>query len=208
MSDTPIWYEQPSEHTFSDEEAARLVEKRLRRPPSNKQHERILRNLIERDGEVDDCALGSILTAVDALFFDGKLSGRVRWEWSNHNRYQTETIGHTALRCCADGSGIETLIVLSQPILGSGLYDRRLLLSAFLHELVHCYLFIMCGFDARIQGGHTDGFERIVAVIDTWVGRGYLRLCSFKADLDLFRHPVSMFQEHEYHVCNPNLGRF
>lgn len=77
--------------------------------------------------------------------------------------------------------------MLSQPILRNPAFDRRLLLSTFIHELIHCYLFINCGFEARIQGGHTEGFLRIARVIDGWVGEGFLGLCHVKADLDAFR---------------------
>ena len=189
MSDTPIPYDSSSsyDHTLTDEQAARRVESHFRHFPRDGKPERILHGLIRRDhGEVDDDALASILKYADQVFFDGALAGRVMWEWSDDNRYQTDLIGTTALRRCRAREGFETLIVLSEPILRSGKYDRTLLLSAFLHELVHCYLFIMCGFGARLEGGHTDGFERIVTVIDNWVGRGCLRLCNFKANLDHF----------------------
>lgn len=136
---------------------------------------------------MDDYALAGILTTADTLFFDGVLSGRVQWEWSSQARYRTELIGTTALRRCIDRDGFETLIVLSDPILTDQRYDRRLLLSAFLHELIHCYLFIQCGFEARMQGGHTEGFHRIAGIIDGWVGEGHLRLCNMKANLDHFR---------------------
>lgn len=208
LSDTPTWYKQQCANTLSDEQAADLVEHRIYHPPSNKRHARILESIIRRDkpldnDEIDNAALDSVLAQADVLFFDGKLSGRVTWEWSDHDRYQAQTIGHTALRCCTDRTGIETLVLLSRPILRSGRYDRRLLLSAFLHELVHCYLFIMCGFDARVQGGHTEGFERIVMAVDAWVGKGYLRLCSFKADLHHFvkdghRQPEMLYQPTEW----------
>jgi len=143
--------------------------------------------LIKRDDPLDDVALDSILTTADSVFFHGALSQRVKWEWSSDDRYRTELIGTTALRRCTNREGFETLIVLSQPILKNPLYDRRLLLSAFLHELVHCYLFIQCGFGARTEGGHPQGFRTIVEIIDNWVGGGYLSLCNMKANLNHFR---------------------
>jgi hypothetical protein len=192
MSDTP--FEQRPDNTlnYRDEEAARRVEYHFSRLPSHSKHERILRKLIKRDdpldeGTLDNRALEGILTAADSVFFDGVLSGRVQWEWSSLDRYRTELIGTTALRRCSDRDGFETLIVLSEPILTDPKYDRRLLLSAFLHELVHCYLFILGGFEARAQGGHTKGFHRISEIIDNWVGGGYLSLCNMKANLNHFR---------------------
>lgn len=85
--------------------------------------------------------------------------------------------------------------MLSEPILKSEKYDRRLLLSAFLHELIHCYLFIQCGFEARRERGHTKGFHIIAGIIDKWVGEGYLSLCSMKANLDYFRRDVGREME-------------
>lgn len=210
MSDTP--YEPQYGNTFTDEQAARRVESHFHRRPRTQKHERnerILRKLIQRDdplddSEVDDNALFSVLTAADSIFFGGVLAGRVKWEWSSHERYKIETIGSTALRCCVDRPGFETLIVLSSHILRDPRYDHRLLLSAFLHELVHCYLFISCGFDARFQGGHTEGFERIVNIIDSWAGRGHLRLCNFKADLDYFvkaRYQTPILQHPSFDRC-------
>ena len=177
--------------TCSDYEAASRVRSQIRRNPPDGQHERILRRLIDSREPIkrDDVkALDSALTAADVLFFDGSLKGRVRWDWSHPEevRYQSELIGTTALRPAQQG-GYETLIVLSDPILNSSRYDRRLLLSTFLHELIHCYLFILCGFDARSKGGHTAGFHLIAKIIDKWVGPGYLGLCNMKANLNHFR---------------------
>lgn len=179
----------------SDREAACSVKscfKSLATHGHNK-HVRYLRTLIESPVDLDDQALDSILIGADAVFFDGALSGRVRWEWSHPSqlRYETELIGTTALRPASPplGYGYETLIVLSRPILCNPDYDRRLLLSAFLHELVHCYLFIRCGFEARIKGGHTEGFHSIAELIDAWVGACgvNIQLCNMKANLDHFR---------------------
>jgi hypothetical protein len=175
--------------TYSDEEAAGWVDSHFRRLLPHGKYERRLRCLIDSREPIDNDALDSILTATDFVFFDGALKGRVRWEWSDssQSRYRTELIGTTALRHAQRG-GYETLIVLSSPILKDPKYDRRLLLSAFLHELIHCYLFICCGFHARMKGGHTYGFHVIAKIIDNWVGPGLLRLCSIKADLDYFRN--------------------
>ncbi|KAG0652006.1 hypothetical protein D0Z07_0924 [Hyphodiscus hymeniophilus] len=176
----------------SDDEAASRVKYHIRRHPPHGKHERILRRLIEGNGPIDRSdveALDSALTAADVLFFDSQLKGRVRWDWSHPDepRYENELIGTTAIRDAQQG-GFETLIVLSDPILNNPDYDRQLLLSAFLHELIHCYLFILCGFDARVKGGHTKGFHDIAEIIDTWVGSGYLRLCNMKANLNHFRN--------------------
>jgi len=190
LSDTRFEHEQPN-HTLSsrDLEAAGFVLHHMERQ-RHRNHEDILKGLIKRTGRIDDLddkALDGILTTADSVFFAGTLKGRVQWEWSSQDRYHNELIGTTALRRCSDRDGYETLIVLSAPILKS--YDRRLLLSAFLHELIHCYLFIRCGFEARMQGGHTDGFHRIARAIHDWVEEwhpGYLDLCNMKANLNRF----------------------
>jgi hypothetical protein len=216
MSDTPFeQHAHTNTLTYRDEEAARRVEYHFKRLPSHRKHKRYLRTLIKRDdplddGDLDDNALDSILTTADSVFFDGALSGRVQWEWSSQDRYRTELIGTTALRRCIDRDGFETLIVLSEPILKDPKYDRRLLLSAFLHELVHCYLFILCGFEARTEGGHTKGFHAIAKIIDDWVGEGYLSLCNMKANLNHFRKdrparvvdPRMEMRRHGHEGCN------
>ncbi|KAI6710589.1 hypothetical protein JHW43_006884 [Diplocarpon mali] len=215
MSDTPPYEHESSHHTltYRDSEAARRVEYTFKRLPSHRKHERILRKLIKRDdplddGSIDDDALASILNGANYVFFDGVLSGRVQWEWSSQDRYCTELIGTTALRRCTDRDGFETLIVLSRPILRDPRFDRRLLLSAFLHELIHCYLFILCGFEARKERGHTQGFHAIAEIIDTWAGPGYLSLCNMKANLNHFRKDflvdrgVAAFQRHDHQGCN------
>ncbi|KAH8679900.1 hypothetical protein BGZ60DRAFT_525097 [Tricladium varicosporioides] len=200
LSDTP--YEHQYDYTScTDKTAADLVERHFRQVPHGRKrertkHERILRRLIKLDdplddGTIDDEALLGILTTCDSIFFGGALAGRVSWEWSSQDRYQYELIGKTALRQCADRKGFETLIILSEPILKSSSYDRRLLLKTFLHELVHCYLFIQCGFEARGrkgEGGHTEGFHTIAKIIDNWIGDiSCLSLCNMKANLDNFR---------------------
>ncbi len=218
MSDTPYEH-QADKHTliYHDSEAARRVKYHFKRLPSHRKHERILRKLICRDnphddGPIDDDALASILNSANSVFFDGVLSKRVQWEWSSQDRYRTELIGTTALRRCTDRDGFETLIVLSLPILKDPRYDRRLLLSAFLHELIHCYLFILCGFEARKERGHTQGFHDIAQIIDTWVGPGYLSLCNMKANLNHFRKDIPVadprmeaamdLRRHEHEGCN------
>ncbi|KAI1001614.1 hypothetical protein K3495_g6588 [Podosphaera aphanis] len=175
--------------------AAGRVETCFRRRSQDSKYERILRKLIRRDEPLDsgftldEPALDSILTAADTLFFDGVLAGRVQWEWSSDIRYRTEIIGTTALRRCVGREGFETLIVLSEPVLRDERYDRRLLLSAFLHELIHCYLFISCGFQARMEGGHTVGFYRIAQVIDSWVGPSFLSICKLRENPERFHKP-------------------
>lgn len=214
-------FEPRHNHTFiyCDEDAARKVETHFKGLPPHDQHEWSLRNLIrsliENPYPVDDMDLDSVLTLADSVFFGGVLSGRVRWEWSDpsQKRFEAELIGTTALRPAAQG-GYETLIVLSGPILKHPDYDRRLLLSAFLHELVHCYLFIQCGFVARLHGGHTDGFHTIVHIIDKWAGSGYLRLCDMKANLDHFLNyrgrvrdlNVEAIRGHRHDGCNQSPG--
>ncbi|KAL3423471.1 hypothetical protein PVAG01_05218 [Phlyctema vagabunda] len=194
----PTRYENSHDHAFicsSDSEAARSVQMCTRSLNDQSKYVRYFRTLIESPDVLDDAALDSILIGADAVFFKGALSGRVMWEWSSpeQSQYASDLVGSTALRRARAPlhSGFETLIILSRPILGreaSG-FDRRLLLAAFLHELVHCYLFIRCGFTAREKGGHTDGFHAIAAIIDKWVAACgvQLQLCNIKANLDDFR---------------------
>ncbi|KAF3764506.1 hypothetical protein M406DRAFT_241495, partial [Cryphonectria parasitica EP155] len=191
-----------------------------------KRHERILRALIHpkahadkrTDFELDNAALESIFSAADEIFFYGRLSHRVHWEWSSgcaQGGDSSKIIGTTALRKASPPhrDGYETLIVLSSPILRNTSYNRRLLISTFLHELIHSYLFICCGFKARHCGGHTPGFGRIAALIDQWEGHGTLRLCDIEADLEWFReehargpavhayqpnHPSHPYQHHQH----------
>ncbi|PQE20260.1 hypothetical protein CJF30_00001558 [Rutstroemia sp. NJR-2017a BBW] len=182
----------PSIDTILDAEAASLV---LRRhwPPNYQELSNELLYLL-LDAPTTDDNIYSIISLTSDLFFDSSLRHRVAWSWSSpaQPRYETELLGTTALRP-AEFGGFETLIVLSEPILRNPRYDRRLLLSTLLHELVHCYLFVKCGFDAKRMGGHTDGFHAIVEVLGDWVaregrvGREWLRLCGMRGNLEIFR---------------------
>jgi hypothetical protein len=206
-----------STELLEDDEAAQRVRDHLatflRRNPDSK-HERILRSIInprrrhqhhhhrqhhpnpqphdeENEYPLDNDALESIFSAANNLFFNGRLSQRVMWDWSHESsaRYDSRVIGTTALRRAgASTRGFETLIVLSSTILRDARFSRRLLISTFLHELIHSYLFICCGFRARWSGGHTKGFKEIAAVIDEWAGEGSgLFLSRVEADLEVFR---------------------
>lgn len=108
-------------------------------------------------------------------------AGPVPWGLGRHSPW--DEAGHDP----SDEGGYETLIVLSQPILRCGNYSRRLLISTFLHELIHCFLFVCCGFAARREGGHTAAFRAIANAIDEWAGRGELHLGDMEADLERFR---------------------
>ncbi|CAK7230595.1 hypothetical protein SBRCBS47491_007638 [Sporothrix bragantina] len=186
-----------TETMMTDAEAAAGVATQLasfnRRFPSSR-HERILLGLIHpksvnAEFDLDNSALESIFSAANEMFFNGRLTQRVQWDWSDANsnpQYDNKIIGHTSLRRAQSG-GFETFILLSTPILKSREYSRRLLISAFLHELIHCYLFICCGWSARESGGHTDGFRYIADTIDRWAGRENLFLCQVEADLERFR---------------------
>ncbi|KAL2165369.1 hypothetical protein VTH06DRAFT_667 [Thermothelomyces fergusii] len=169
----------------------------------------------EAEYPLDNDALESIFSAANEIFFNGRLSQRVTWDWSHASsaRYDSRVIGTTALRrAAAHQRGFETLIVLSAPILRDPSYSRRLLISTFLHELIHCYLFICCGFRARGCGGHTPGFRDIAALMDDWIGpAARLYLSRVEADLDLFRirprrhhcrhHPYHHPCHHHHHCC-------
>ncbi|KAK4136666.1 hypothetical protein BT67DRAFT_439665 [Trichocladium antarcticum] len=202
-----------STELLEDDKAAQRVRDHLatfrRRNPDSK-HERILRSIItprrrqphhhqhhhhhRREADeypVDNDALESILSAANNLFFNGRLSQRVMWDWSHDSstRYDSRVIGTTALRRASTTTrGFETLIVLSSTILRDARFSRRLLISTFLHELIHSYLFICCGFRARSCGGHTKGFREIARVIDEWAGEeSGLFLSRVEADLEVFR---------------------
>lgn len=173
------------------DDAAKLVELDLadaRRRSRLSQHERILRSLIcpksrEAEFDIDDVALQGIFYAVNEIFFGGVLKGRVAWAWRD---LPSCLIGTTALRKSPLTSGYETLIFLSRRILKDKKYNRRLLISTFIHELIHSYLFVLCGFQSRECGGHTNGFQRIAELIDEWAGRGLLHLCNMEAELSDF----------------------
>lgn len=187
LSETTVSVFYMESDVLGDEEAARRVSEHVKRNRSRFSRKgRILYSIIHGCGPVDDIAIMGVLAAADEVFFNGALNGRVGWEWSHpgQGRYEREVVGTTALRQAVQG-GYETLIVLSTPLLRGGRYNRRLLLSAFLHELVHCYLFICCGFEAR-RNDHTPGFHEITRVMDRWAGRGTLRLCQMTADLHLY----------------------
>ncbi|XXH03082.1 hypothetical protein Hte_009472 [Hypoxylon texense] len=170
------------------DKAADLVEDDLadsRRRSRLSQHERILRSLIcpkslMAEFDIDDVALQGIFYAVNEIFFGGVLKGRVAWAWRD---LPSCLIGTTALRKSPLASGYETLIFLSRRILKDKKYNRRLLISTFIHELIHSYLFVLCGFQSRECGGHTNGFQRIAIIIDEWAGKGLLYLSNMEAEL-------------------------
>ncbi|KAJ9152137.1 hypothetical protein NKR23_g2632 [Pleurostoma richardsiae] len=186
-------HESPAFDPDADRDAALRVKEHMSRSRRDTKGQRILQSLIrpksvEADFPLDGDALGSIFSAGNETFFFGKLSQRVRWDWSHDSssQYNSRIIGTTNLRKAKRG-GYECLIVLSSPILRNTRYNRKLLISTFLHELIHCYLFVCNGFQARHCGGHTDGFREIARLIDRWAGRGVLHLCDMEADLEHFR---------------------
>ncbi|KAI1772665.1 hypothetical protein F4818DRAFT_425096 [Hypoxylon cercidicola] len=173
------------------DDAAKQVELDLvdaRRRSRLSQHERILRSLIcpkspEAEFDIDDVALQGIFYATNEIFFGGVLKGRVAWAWKD---LPSCLIGTTALRRSPLTSGYETLIFLSRRILKDKKYNRRLLISTFIHELIHSYLFVLFGFQSRECGGHTNGFKRIAELIDEWAGPNLLYLCNMEAELSDF----------------------
>ncbi|KAH8906292.1 hypothetical protein BR93DRAFT_740003 [Coniochaeta sp. PMI_546] len=197
ISDDPTEHRSALTELLEDAAAAERVREHMatfkRRNPDSK-HERVLRNIISPKSAaatypLDNEALKSIFLAANEIFFHGRLSQRVTWDWSHSSspHYDSSIIGTTALRR-ASKRGFETLIVLSSPILQDGKYSRRLLISTFLHELIHSYLFICCGFRARHCGGHTPGFHTIAGLVDDWAGPdSFLYLTKMEADLSCFR---------------------
>lgn len=197
ISDDLTDHRPASTELLEDAAAAQRVREHMttfkRRNPDSK-HERVLRNIISPKTAastypLDNEALESIFLAANEIFFHGRLSKRVTWDWSHSSspHYDSSIIGTTALRR-ASNRGFETLIVLSSPILQDRKYSRRLLISTFLHELIHSYLFICCGFRARHCGGHTPGFHSIARLVDDWAGPdSFLYLSKTDADLSCFR---------------------
>ncbi|KAI1366273.1 hypothetical protein F5Y08DRAFT_142074 [Xylaria arbuscula] len=172
--------------------AAALVEADMadyRRRRRRSQHERILKSIISpkalsAEFEIDDKALQGIFYAVNEIFFRGSLKGRVIWIWEH---LPTNLIGTTAWRDAPDGHGYETLIFLSKQILKNKKYNRRLLIATFIHELIHSYLFVYCGYHPDDCGGHTSGFKRIAKLINDWVGEeNLLQLHKMEAELSDF----------------------
>lgn len=219
-SNTPPSPESPT--FLTDAAATSLVRghiSRLHRRTPNR-HSRILNTLItprkHRSSPaftLDDSALESIFSAANDLFFANKLRGRVTWDWSHPSsrdaaKYTHAIVGTTALRKVRSRrGGYETLIVLSSPILRDTKYNRRLLISTFLHEMIHSFLFVVCGRKAGVDGGHTKGFRDIAGMIDEWVGGDYLRLSEMEADLDRFTEdhstePQQQQQHHYFHHHN------
>ena len=145
-------------------------------------------------------SLDAILVAADTVFFCRRLHNHVTWRWScdSDHGFATEFVGTTTPLYSEDG--VRTEIVLSKPLLQSGEYSSNLLLSAFLHELVHCYLFISCGSFAEANGGHTPAFQKIVSLIQSWLGNPRLQLCSMRADLNNFLPDEE--EQHEDGYCS------
>ncbi|KAI0392336.1 hypothetical protein F5Y17DRAFT_362532 [Xylariaceae sp. FL0594] len=182
------------DNEFHDE-AAKLVEDDMKdkwRLRNLSQHERILGSLISAralgaEFEIDDVALQGIFSATNKIFFRGSLAGRVKWMWDD---LEDNIIGTTAWREAPSGDGYETLIILSRQILKSRKYNRRLVISTFIHELIHSYLFVYCGYQPDDCGGHTRGFRRIAQVVNDWVGEeDLLQLHKIEADLSAFEVP-------------------
>lgn len=183
-------------HSMTDWEAAMYIERSFGR--ARRRHNqligRILRDLINRRTCLTDESLENLRVAADKVIFDGKLGDRVKWRWSfeHETQYEKDLLGTTALRAAPGNRGYETLIVLSTPLLRlDSQYNRDLLLSAFFHELIHCYLFIQCGLHHAKDDGHTAGFRKIAGIINEWIlqanGHQRLHLCNMRANLDQFR---------------------
>ncbi|OTB05139.1 hypothetical protein M426DRAFT_22244 [Hypoxylon sp. CI-4A] len=195
-SDTPDMHHPMHMKDKDHDEAADRVEADLadsRRRSRLSQHERILRSLIcpkspEAEFDIDDVALQGIFYAANEIFFRGWLKGRVAWAWMD---LPSSLIGTTALRRSARNDGYETMIFLSRRILKDRKYNRRLLISTFIHELIHSYLFVYCGYQSRECGGHTNGFIRIAQAINDWAGPDLLYLHNMEAELSDFERKAT-----------------
>ncbi|KAK8058799.1 hypothetical protein PG994_009247 [Apiospora phragmitis] len=201
-----------------DDLAARMVQRHISqrsRRGRNTKVERVLRSLISprspgQEFTLDNDALESIFYAANEIFFFGSLKGRVDWDWSDRSnaKFCSTIIGTTALREAAHTGEIETLIILSHHYLRDKRYSRRLLISTFLHEMIHSYMFVRCGHSARRCGGHTEGFRRIAKLIDIWAGPETLFLSNMEADLDAFRQTHITHDHDDVHSsCNLQLPR-
>ncbi|KAG5952997.1 hypothetical protein E4U53_007225 [Claviceps sorghi] len=182
---------------LQDLEAARLVRDHIslyRRRYPDSQPERILRALISpksrgADFPLDNDALQSIFSAANELFFASRLTRRVTWDWSHSasTKYENHILGTTAVRKRTHSDGLETLIVLSSPILRDTKYNRRLIISTFLHEMMHSFMFVTCGWNSKQSSGHTQGFLQIAGIIDDWAGKDCLHLREMEANLERWR---------------------
>ncbi len=172
-----------SEDNVEDKEAANMVKQCLKRQ-KNTRWGRTLHKRLNRELNVDVDALDSIFSAADTVFFSRRLRNKVEWRWSYDSEpgYDSDFVGTTTPRYSGT-SGIDAVVVLSRPFLLSGKYSSNLLLSTFLHELVHCYIFICCGGWTQDNGGHTPGFKNIVRLIHCWSGNSELQLCNMRANL-------------------------
>ncbi|KAI9747951.1 MAG: hypothetical protein M1815_003728 [Lichina confinis] len=139
-----------------------------------------------------------VLRCADDLFFEGLLRLNVTFVWSERFIGEVDLravpdldiIGTTQIRQEKDRT-FRARIVLSSSMLQNPAYDRRLVLSAVLHEAIHAYLFVRLGLAAKCDNGHTEGFLTIAGVIDEWFDGcgghpGYLRLLHAEADLECF----------------------
>ncbi|KAG6039406.1 hypothetical protein E4U41_002694 [Claviceps citrina] len=182
---------------LQDLQAARLVRDHIalyRRRYTDSQPERILRALISpksrgADFPLDNEALQSIFSAANELFFASRLTRRVTWDWSHSAsaKYDNHILGTTAVRKSTHSDGLETLIVLSSPILRDTKYNRRLIISTFLHEMIHSFMFVTCGWNAKQSSGHTQGFLQIAGIVDDWAGKDCLHLRDMEANLQRWR---------------------
>ncbi len=133
-----------------------------------------------------DSIIGDVMACADTLFFRNMLKSRVQWRWARACDRSSTILGTTSLRQVRPGEYM-TQITLSTAALHRDEFDQRLVIATILHEAIHSYLFICRGFWARREGGHTDGFRAIAALIDDWVGNDFLRLKEVEARLEHFR---------------------
>lgn len=156
--------------------------------------EKLLNRTLDPESNSISFLLKDILTLTDKVFFNRKLRTNIEWRWSRPNEegYATDFLGTTTPIYLNDMQNpgherTQAEIVLSSPFLRSKEYKSTLLISTFIHELVHCYLFVTCGRKAEKNDGHTEAFEKIVHEIEKWLQNDDLRLCNMKADLDFFK---------------------
>ena len=187
-STEPSILAEPSD-LISDMEAAALVETHLSQRHSDPAQLAAERKLIQLMGTYPFCAdsiISEVMACADTLFFRGQLKSRVQWRWANTCSGSPSIIGTTSLREVGPGDYM-TQITLSKAALRREEFDQRLVIAAILHEAIHSYLFVVRGFWARREGGHTDGFRAIAGLIDDWVGNDFLRLRDVEARLEHFR---------------------
>lgn len=173
--------------TCSEAKAYELAAEHFSRRQNNTDQsaaESALRDLLYVSQYDADEIVKMVITYADILFFQNRLAACVQWRWSS--ACQPSIIGMTSVRRAAPGAYLTQITLSRKAILGKA-YNQRLVIATILHEAIHCYLFILRGYHAREEGGHTSAFRKIARLIDGWVGDpDFLQLHRTEAVLENF----------------------